>query len=110
MQQIWKRRQLHLRDMEKEEFKELNKILTPNVKTIEDLEKFFNTTAKKFAKTLIYKADDRVVAVMVRGDRQLNEIKVKNAIGGVIEFEMADPETVMAVNFCSSWICRPNWY
>ena len=82
--------------MEKEEFKELNKILTPNVKTIEDLEKFFNTTAKKFAKTLIYKADDRVVAVMVRGDRQLNETKVINAIGGAIEFEMADAETVMA--------------
>ena len=82
--------------MEKEEFKELNKILTPNVKTIEELEKFFNTTAKKFAKTLIYKADDRIVAVMVRGDRQLNETKVINAIGGAIEFEMADAETVMA--------------
>jgi len=82
--------------IEKEEFKELNKILTPNAKTIEDLEKFFNTTAKKFAKTLIYKADDRVVAVMVRGDRQLNETKVINAIGGATEFEMADVETVMA--------------
>lgn len=82
--------------VEKEEFKEINKILTPNVKTIEDLEKFFSTTAKKFAKTLIYKADDRVVAVMVRGDRQLNETKVINAIGGAIEFEMADAETVMA--------------
>ena len=82
--------------VEKEEFKELNKILTPNVKTIEDLEKFFNTTAKKFAKTLIYKADGRVVAVMVRGDRQLNETKVINAIGGAIQFEMADAETVMA--------------
>jgi prolyl-tRNA synthetase len=82
--------------MEKEELKELNKILTPNVKTIEDLEKFFNTTAKKFAKTLIYKADSKVVAVMVRGDRQLNETKVINAIGGAIEFEMADAETVMA--------------
>lgn len=82
--------------VDKEEFKELNKILTPNVKTIEDLEKFFNTTAKKFAKTLIYKADGRVVAVMVRGERQLNETKVINAIGGAIEFEMADAETVMA--------------
>jgi len=82
--------------MEKEELKELNKISTPNVKTIEDLEKFFNTTAKKFAKTLIYKADNRVVAVVLRGDRQLNETKVKNAIGGALEFEMADVETVMA--------------
>ncbi len=81
---------------EKEELKELRKTLTPNVKTIEDLEKFFNITAKKFAKTLICKADDRVVAIMIRGDRQLNETKVINAIGGAVEFEMADADTVMA--------------
>ncbi len=93
--------------MEKEEFKELNKILTPNVKTIEDLEKFFNTTAKKFAKTLIYKADDRVIAVMVRGDRQLNETKVINAIGGAIEFEMADAETVMAATSAAVGFAGP---
>jgi len=80
---------------EKEEFKEFKKTLTPNVKTIEDLAKFFNTTNKRFAKTLIFKADDRVVAVMVRGDRQLNESKVINAIGGAIKFELADEETVM---------------
>ncbi|MBU3146712.1 proline--tRNA ligase [Clostridium sp. CF012] len=80
---------------EKEGFKELKKTLTPNVKTIEDLAKFFNTTNKKFAKTLIFKADDKVVAVMVRGDRQLNESKVINAIGGAIKFELADEETVM---------------
>ncbi|MGV8983518.1 proline--tRNA ligase [Clostridium sp.] len=81
--------------MQKEEFKELKKTLTPNVKTIDDLAVFFNTTNKKFAKTLIYKADDKVVAVMVRGDRQLNESKVINAIGGAMKFELADIETVM---------------
>ncbi|MBU3188626.1 proline--tRNA ligase [Clostridium bowmanii] len=80
---------------QKEEFKELKKTLTPNVKTIDDLAVFFNTTNKKFAKTLIYKADDKVVAVMVRGDRQLNESKVINAIGGAMKFELADIETVM---------------
>ena len=80
---------------EKEELKELKKTLTPNVKTIEELAQFFNTTNKKFAKTLIYKADNKVVAVMVRGDRQLNENKVINAIGGAMKFELADVETVM---------------
>ncbi len=83
-------------EMEKEDFKELKKTLTPNVKTIEDLAKFFNTTNKKFAKTLIFKADDRVVAVMVRGDRQLNENKVIKAIGGAKKFELADEVEVMA--------------
>ena len=79
---------------EKEDLKEINKIATPGVKTIDELINFFKTTSKKFAKTLIYKADDRVVAVMVRGDREVNEVKVVNALGGAIEFDMADPATV----------------
>ncbi|MFD3155593.1 proline--tRNA ligase [Haloimpatiens sp. FM7330] len=79
---------------EEEEMMELKKVETPNVRTIEELVKFFSTTSKKFAKTLIYRADDRVIGVMVRGDREVNEIKVSNAIGGAVEFEMADVETV----------------
>lgn len=79
---------------EKEELKPLNKIETPNIRTIEELVIFFNTTSKKFAKTLIYKADEKLVAVMVRGDREANEVKVKNAVGGAVEFEMASPEEV----------------
>lgn len=77
-----------------EELKNLEKIETPNVRTIGELVEFFNTDAKKFAKTLIYRADDKIVAVMVRGDREVNETKVINALGGAVEFEMADAETV----------------
>lgn len=84
-----------LEDAEKEEEKELRKIATPDVRTIEELVTFFNTSNKKFAKTLIYKADGKVVAVMVRGDRSLNETKVSNALGGIMELEMADAETVL---------------
>lgn len=76
---------------EKEELKPLENIETPNVKTIEDLVAFFNTTEKKFAKTLIYNADGRIIAVMVRGDRAVNETKVANALGGVTELNMATP-------------------
>jgi prolyl-tRNA synthetase len=78
----------------KEDMLEINKVETPNVKTIEELVKFFKTTEKKFAKTLIYKADNKIVAVMVRGDRAVNETKVINAIGGAIEFDMASVEIV----------------
>lgn len=84
-----------LEDAEKEEEKELKKIATPDVRTIEELVTFFNTSNKKFAKTLIYKADGKVVAVMVRGDRSLNETKVSNALGGIMELEMAEAETVL---------------
>ena len=75
--------------------KQLNKVATPNSKTIDDLVNFFNTTSDKFAKTLIYKIDDKVVAVMVRGDRTLNETKMINALGGAVEVEMADSDTVI---------------
>jgi len=69
------------------------KVATPDVKTIEELVSFFNCSSKEFAKTLIYKADDRVVAVMVRGDRDVNETKLQNYLG-CVELEMADEETV----------------
>ncbi len=77
-------------EQEKEELLDTREIETPNIRTIEDLVNFFNTTEKKFAKTLIYKVDEKVVGVMVRGDRSVNEIKVINALGGAIDFSMAD--------------------
>jgi prolyl-tRNA synthetase len=79
----------------REELHPLNKVETPEVRTIEELVAFFNTVPQKFAKTLIYEADNRIVAVMVRGDREVNETKVVNVLQGVVDFKMADPETVM---------------
>ena len=78
----------------KEEMKEIQKVETPNVRTIEELIDFMNISIKKLAKTLIFNVDGKIVAVMVRGDREVNEVKVSNAIGSVIDFEMASPEEV----------------
>lgn len=78
----------------KEEYLTLNKVETPEIRSIEELVRFFNTTEDKFAKTLIYKADGKTIAVMVRGDRVVNETKVVNAIGGAIDFNMAEAEAV----------------
>ena len=75
---------------------ELEKVETPNARTIEELMEFFKCSSKEFAKTLIYKADDKTVAVIVRGDRELNETKLQNILG-CIELEMADPETVQKI-------------
>ncbi|EHK2368074.1 proline--tRNA ligase [Clostridium perfringens] len=79
---------------EKEELMEVEKVETPAVKSIEDLAKFFECSSKKIAKTLIFQADDKVVAVVLRGDREANEVKIANAIGEVIELEMASEEAV----------------
>jgi prolyl-tRNA synthetase len=93
--------------MENEEVRELRKIETPNIRTIEELVTFFNTTSKKFAKTLIYKADEKLVAVMVRGDREVNEVKVINAVGGAVEFQMADAEAVFAATSAAVGFAGP---
>ncbi len=79
-----------------EDMREVEKIHTPNVGTIDDLVNLFNTSAKNFAKTLIYRADDRFVAVMVRGDRDVNETKLTNYLGA-IEVELASPSDVMEI-------------
>lgn len=71
----------------------MEKEATPEVKTIEDLERFFNCKASRFGKTLLYKADDEVVAVMVRGDRDVNETKLKNYLK-CTDLALADVETV----------------
>jgi len=80
-----------------EEMKELKEVHTPNVHTIEELEGFFKTTSDKFAKTLIYVADGKTVAVVVKGNRDVNETKVANAIGSVVEFDLANDTTVKRV-------------
>ncbi len=73
--------------------KEMEKIYTPNSRTIEELVEFLGTDAKSFAKTLLYNADGKIVAVMVRGDREVNETKLANYLGA-IDLEMASPEEV----------------
>ena len=69
----------------------LEKVETPDVHTIEELVAFFGTEPYVFAKTIIYKADDKYIAAMVRGDREINEIKLKNLIGCVNDLELAEP-------------------
>ncbi len=74
--------------------KALEKLETPNAHTIEDLVGFFGTEPYVFAKTIIYKADDQYIAAMVRGDREINEVKLKNLVGCVDDLELAEPYMV----------------
>ena len=91
----------------KEEMLELEEVETPEIKTIEDLHKFMNTDASKCAKTLIFDADGKSVAVVVRGDRDVNDTKVANAVGGVVEMEMASEEMVKAVTGAETGFAGP---
>lgn len=72
------------------------KISTPDMKTVEEVTGFLKVPANRLVKTLLYKADGEVVAALIRGDRQINETKLKNNLGA-IDLEMADPETVQKI-------------
>ncbi|MCT4397810.1 proline--tRNA ligase [Pediococcus ethanolidurans] len=57
---------------------ELEKIATPDAKTIDAVAEFLNISTNKLIKTLLYIADGKPVLVLTRGNDQVNEVKVKN--------------------------------
>ncbi|KUG03301.1 prolyl-trna synthetase [hydrocarbon metagenome] len=59
----------------------LAKVHTPGVRTVDDVIQELNIPVHNIAKTLIYWADGEYVGAVVRGDRELNEIKLKNLLG-----------------------------
>ncbi len=72
---------------------ELKKVPTPGKKTVEEVTGFLNKKAKDLVKTLIFLADERPVAALVRGDHEINEVKLKKVLGAE-QLEMAGAETV----------------
>jgi prolyl-tRNA synthetase len=81
----------------------VEKIETPNVHTIEELVQFMNASARDFAKTILYSIDGKIVAVMVRGDREINETKLSNMYDateiGLASFADVERVTGAAVGF-----------
>lgn len=65
------------------EVEPLEKIYTPDTKTIDDLAKFLSADEKKLAKAVVYQQneDDKYVIVFVRGDLEVNETKLRNYLG-----------------------------
>jgi prolyl-tRNA synthetase len=75
---------------------DLKKEATPEVTSIEQVSKLLGCDPSQMIKTLIYSADDKPVAVLVRGDREVNEGKVRRALGAS-EVTLADKATVLRV-------------
>jgi prolyl-tRNA synthetase len=73
----------------------LEEVHTPDVRTIEEVCAFLKVTPADVVKTLIFNADGKAVAVLVRGDEDVNEIKVKNYLG-CDELELAGDDIILA--------------
>ena len=80
-----------------EEEKELQMVETPNAKTIEEVCNFLKIDIKKSVKALLMKANDELIVLFIRGDRELNESKVCKLLG-VKEIEFADDELIATSN------------
>ncbi|WP_022853443.1 proline--tRNA ligase [Thermodesulfatator atlanticus] len=76
-----------------EEEKPLEKVSTPDVKRVEDVARFLGVSPAKLVKTLIYLIDGKPYAILIRGDHELNEVKLKRALGAE-SIVMADAATV----------------
>jgi prolyl-tRNA synthetase len=78
------------------EARPLEKIHTPGVRTVEDVMHSLAVPAESIVKTLIYWADGEYVGAVIRGDRELNEVKLKNLLG-CNELLIADENQVSQV-------------
>lgn len=71
----------------------VEKVETPDVRTIEEVSGFLGVRPEDCIKTLVFIVDDEPVVVLSRGDHEINDIKVKHALDATI-VEMAPPEQV----------------
>ena len=91
-----------------EEKKQMQKVHTPNCESIEELSKFLNISAKKTVKALLLKEvlEDKTnyYMALIRGDLDVNEIKVKNAFGLNIELELITEEDMKTLNIEKGYV------
>jgi len=63
-----------------EALKDLEKVATPDQKTIEEVSAFLNVDSSNVIKSLVFDVDGELVVVLARGDHEINDIKLKNAL------------------------------
>ncbi|HNQ02018.1 MAG TPA: proline--tRNA ligase [Syntrophales bacterium] len=84
------------REIDPAQFKPLETIHTPNVRTIEEVSAFLQVSPQDIVKTLVFTADGKPVAVLIRGDEEVNEAKLRNYLGADA-VELATDDIVLEV-------------
>ncbi len=88
-----------------EEPKPLEKVKTPNCHTIELVKNFLNVPIEKTIKAVAFMDDDeRLILAFVRGDHEVNEIKVINAVEGANHLYMAGDKLIEAAGGCAGFM------
>jgi prolyl-tRNA synthetase len=74
------------------------KVHTPRAGSIEDVSKFLKLEPRRFLKSLVYLAGDKLVLVVVRGDHEVNEVKLARALGVSEVFLAGAPDVEKATH------------
>lgn len=74
----------------------LELVVTPDRRTVDDVTAFLGVGPEKIVKTLLYETDRGPCAALIRGDREINEVKLQNAARAV-RLEMAGPEAIKRI-------------
>lgn len=80
--------------------KEIEKVATPDQKTIEEVSAFLNVEPSNIIKTLVFNIDEELVVVLARGNHEINDIKLKNALGAT-SVELADDAAIKELLGCA---------
>ncbi len=87
-------------EFSKEDKKKRELVATPNVKTIEDVVKFLKVDIDKTVKTLVYNVDGEIILALVKGNRDLNDTKLRKLLGAQ-SVEMATLDELKTVTDAS---------
>ena len=85
---------------EVEELLEMEKVATPDSRGIYEVSEFLKVSPKKTVKLLMFNVDGKIVGVVVRGDRDVNEVKVANAAQASGDIIMASNEEYTKATNC----------
>ncbi|MBQ7318028.1 MAG: proline--tRNA ligase [Phascolarctobacterium sp.] len=95
--------EMHLIEAADEAALEAAEVETPNCKTIADVCAFLNSPVEKSVKAVAYKSEKGLILCFVRGDHEVNEVKVINTCG-VLEVEMADESMLVEAGTCGGYM------
>jgi prolyl-tRNA synthetase len=91
---------------EKGSKKPIQKVLTPEKRTVEEVTQFLHVSPRDLVKTLIFESDKGCVAALVRGDHEISEKKLK-AVWGSENFQLASEETVEEITHAPKGFAGP---
>jgi prolyl-tRNA synthetase len=93
-------------EIAKDNLKDIAEAETPDCRTIEEVSQFLGIPAQDMIKTLLYETEAESVAVLVRGDRDVNEIKLLNVLG-CLRVDLAGEEKIKKVTGASRGFSGP---